>query len=208
MGLTGFIALVVVLYGLACLLVPLFVWSINSRFKQMRDMVQRMETNLYSLTQAANQASQKLQLRIDMLSKTLIIPTAVASLTMANTAQAAYAAVLDLPLTPEEQALVRKGDTIQAYQPTKHSSIQIVRITSAGPAHRNPTPAVCFTFGLEDAEPARTEGRNMAPANDTPQMTQQFLFAEGRDKYHDRFFTRAYVQQGLDACSKARRERE
>jgi len=34
-------------------------------------------------------------------------------------------------------------------------------------------------------------------------MTNQFLFAEGWDKYHDRFLTRAYVQEGTDAFNKA-----
>jgi hypothetical protein len=34
-------------------------------------------------------------------------------------------------------------------------------------------------------------------------MANQFLFAEGWDKYLDRFLTRAYVQEGTDAFNKA-----
>jgi len=45
----------------------------------------------------------------------------------------------------------------------------------------------------------------MAEFRYTFSMTQQFLFAEGWDKYHSRFFTRAYVQEGMDAYAKGRR---
>ena len=53
-----------------------------------------------------------------------------------------------------------------------------------------------------------TEGQSMAESHYSPAQAEQFLFAEGWDKYHDRFFTRGYVQEGLDAYSKARRKGE
>ena len=34
-------------------------------------------------------------------------------------------------------------------------------------------------------------------------QAEQFLFAEGWDKYHDRFFTRCYVQEGDNAYDEA-----
>ena len=34
-------------------------------------------------------------------------------------------------------------------------------------------------------------------------QAHEFLFAQGWDKYHDRFFTRCYVQEGEDAYNKA-----
>ena len=43
----------------------------------------------------------------------------------------------------------------------------------------------------------------MAEAHYSRAMAEQFLFAEGWDKYHDRFFTRAYVQEGVDAYQRA-----
>jgi hypothetical protein len=52
---------------------------------------------------------------------------------------------------------------------------------------------------MEDAAPAREEGKSMAESRYTSAQAEQFLFAEGWDKYHDRFLTRAYVQEGLDA---------
>jgi hypothetical protein len=39
----------------------------------------------------------------------------------------------------------------------------------------------------------------MASFNYSPQQAEQFLFAEGWDKYHDRYFTRCYVQEGENA---------
>jgi hypothetical protein len=64
-------------------------------------------------------------------------------------------------------------------------------------------PILILVFGKEDTSAARAEGRNMAEFHYNRAMTNQFLFAEGWDKYHDRFFTRAYVQEGLEAYEKA-----
>jgi hypothetical protein len=36
----------------------------------------------------------------------------------------------------------------------------------------------------------------MAEFHYSPSQAHEFLFAQGWDKYHDRFFTRCYVQEG------------
>src|SRR5258708_11076708 len=115
-------------------------------------------------------------------------------------------------LTPEEQALVDKGATMETFDQNEHSRHQIVHIEgvqdSKGGKMRkinNPDPVLCFVFGMEDAAPARAEGQNMAEMHYSPAQAEQFLFAEGWDKYHDRFFTRAYVQEGLEAFNAARK---
>ena len=113
--------------------------------------------------------------------------------------------------TKEEQALVKKGMVIQMYKPDEHSRHFIAHIDSAtdprtGKARNIPDKArsvVCFIFGIEDAQPAREQGRSMAEFHYTPQQAHEFLFAQGWDKYHDRFFTRCYVQEGEDAYDKA-----
>jgi hypothetical protein len=50
----------------------------------------------------------------------------------------------------------------------------------------------------------------MAECHYTPSQAHEFLFAEGWDKYHDRFFTRCYVEQGeaaYDEVAKAQQRR-
>jgi len=114
-------------------------------------------------------------------------------------------------LTAEEQALVNKGACMQMYKPDEHSRHFIVRIDSAtdpqtGKTRKIPKDSqkvVCFVFGIEDAEPAREQGRSMAEFHYSPSQAHEFLFAQGWDKYHDRFFTRCYVQEGEDAYNKA-----
>jgi hypothetical protein len=146
-----------------------------------------------------------------MFKKAVLILTALASLTIAS----AFAdnANDTKNLTPEEQALLDKGATMEMYEPTKHSGHEIVHITAVkdgknGKARSvKPDAVLCFTFGMEDAQPAREEGRSMAEFHYTRAMVEQFLFAEGWDKYHDRFFTRAYVQEGEQAYEKALRSR-
>jgi hypothetical protein len=64
-------------------------------------------------------------------------------------------------------------------------------------------PVLIFVFGKEDASAARSEGLSMAESHYDQAMANQFLFAEGWDKYHDRFLTRAYVQEGIGAYEKA-----
>ena len=109
-------------------------------------------------------------------------------------------------LTLEEQALVNKGATMEMYKPDEHSRHFIAHITAVmdgktGKTRNTKAPdaVICFVFGMEDAEPARTEGRSMAEFHYHRSQAEQFLFAQGWDKYHDRFFTRCYVQEGEDA---------
>ena len=58
---------------------------------------------------------------------------------------------------------------------------------------------------MEDAAAARVEGKSMAQSHYSPSQAEQFLFAEGWDKYHSRFLTRPYIQEGMDAYKSARR---
>jgi hypothetical protein len=60
-------------------------------------------------------------------------------------------------------------------------------------------PVLIFVFGKEDASTARSEGLSMTRSHYNRVMASQFLFAEGWDKYHDRFLTRAYVQEEMGA---------
>jgi hypothetical protein len=114
-------------------------------------------------------------------------------------------------LTAEEQALVNKGAVMQMYKPDEHSRHFIAHIDSAtdprtGKTRKIPNDSqavVCFVFGIEDAEPARKEGRSMAECHYSPSQAHEFLFAQGWDRYHDRFFTRCYVQEGEGAYDKA-----
>jgi hypothetical protein len=112
--------------------------------------------------------------------------------------------------TKEEQALLNKNLTMEMYKPDEHSRHFIGNISSTDPRTDKeravPTksqPVVCFVFGMEDAKPARDEGRSMAECKYTPQQAHEFLFAQGWDKYHDRFFTRCYVQEGEAAYETA-----
>jgi hypothetical protein len=114
-------------------------------------------------------------------------------------------------LTAEEQALVNKGAVMQMYKPDEHSRHFIAHIDSAtdprtGKTRKIPNDSqavVCSVFGIEDAEPARKEGRSMAECHYSPSQAHEFLFAQGWDRYHDRFFTRCYVQEGEGAYDKA-----
>jgi hypothetical protein len=114
-------------------------------------------------------------------------------------------------LTKEEQVLVDKGAVMQMYKPDEHSRHFIAHIDSVtdpktGKARNVPDKSqavVCFVFGIEDAEPAREQGRSMAEFHYSSSQAHEFLFAQGWDKYHDRFFTRCYVQEGEDAYDTA-----
>jgi len=114
-------------------------------------------------------------------------------------------------LTREEQVLVDKGAVMEMYKPDEHSGHFIGHIDSVtdpktGKARNIPNKSkavVCFVFGIEDAQPAREQGRSMAEFHYSPSQAHEFLFAQGWDKYHDRFFTRCYVQEGEDAYHKA-----
>jgi hypothetical protein len=119
-------------------------------------------------------------------------------------------------LTKEEQGLVEKGAIMQMYKPDEHSRHFIAHIDSAtdpqtGKTRKIPKDSqkvVCFVFGIEDAEPAREQGRSMAEFHYSSSQAHEFLFAQGWDKYHDRFFTRCYVQEGEDAYDKAVRAQQ
>ena len=112
--------------------------------------------------------------------------------------------------TREEKALIEKRMTMEMYKPDEHSRHFIAHISATDPrtdatqktAKNSPT-VVCFVFGIEDAQPAREEGKSMAECKYTSQQAHEFLFAEGWDKYHDRFFTRCYVQEGEAAYEEA-----
>jgi hypothetical protein len=111
--------------------------------------------------------------------------------------------------TKEEQALLNKNRIMQMYKPDEHSRHFIAHIDSATDPKtgekrkiKDAQGALCFVFGMEDAQPAREQGRSMAEFHYTPQQAHEFLFAQGWDKYHDRFFTRCYVEEGEDAYQK------
>jgi hypothetical protein len=117
-------------------------------------------------------------------------------------------------LTPEEQALFDKGAIMEMYNPTEHSRHFITRLEAVTDGKtgkqrkiENPQPVLCFVFGMEDAEAARKEGRSMAEFHYSRSEAHEFLFAQGWDKYHDRFFTRAYVQEGEEAYEEALKRR-
>jgi hypothetical protein len=113
-------------------------------------------------------------------------------------------------LTPEEQTLVDKGAVMQSYKPGEHSRHFITTLDSVtdpqtGEKRKidNPPKVICFVFGVEDAEPARKEGRRMAAAHYSRAKAGQTLSKQAQDKYHDRFFIRAYVQEGQNAYDEA-----
>jgi hypothetical protein len=54
--------------------------------------------------------------------------------------------------------------------------------------------------------PAREEGKSMAEFRYSRSQAEQFLFAQAWDKYHDRYLTRAYVQEGKEAYDEALRK--
>jgi hypothetical protein len=119
-------------------------------------------------------------------------------------------------LTKEEQDLVEKGAIMQMYKPDEHSRHFIAHIDSAkdpqtGKTRKIPKDSqkvVCFVFGIEDAESAREQGRSMAEFHYSSSQAHEFLFAQGWDKYHDRFFTRCYVQEGENAYDEAVRAQQ
>jgi hypothetical protein len=115
-------------------------------------------------------------------------------------------------LTPEEQALFDKGAIMEMFSPNEHSSHMITHLNAVkhgknGKEQKidNPEPLLCLVFGIEDATPAREEGKSMAEFRYSRPQAEQFLFAQAWDKYHDRFLTRAYVQEGEEAYAKALR---
>ena len=119
--------------------------------------------------------------------------------------------------TKEEQALLDKNRTMEMYKPDEHTRHFIARIESAADPKtgekrkisKDAQAVLCFVFGMEDAQPAREQGRSMAESHYSPEQAHEFLFAQGWDKYHDRFFTRCYVQEGeaaYEAAVKAQKQ--
>jgi len=112
--------------------------------------------------------------------------------------------------------LIKKDAVMQMYKPDEHSRHFIAHIDSAtdpktGKTRTIPSNAqtvLCFVFGIEDAEPARKEGRSMAEFHYSRSQAHEFLFAQGWDKYHDRFFTRCYVQEGENGYDQAVKAQE
>jgi hypothetical protein len=133
----------------------------------------------------------------------LLLIIAAASMTLRSTKADNF--------TKEEQALLDKNRTMEMYKPDEHSRHFIARIESAADPKtgekrkisKDAQAVLCFVFGMEDAKPAREQGRSMAEFHYTPSQAHEFLFAQGWDKYHDRFFTRCYVQEGEAAYEAA-----
>src|ERR1700719_964715 len=113
--------------------------------------------------------------------------------------------------TKEEQALLNKNRTMEMYKPDEHSRHFVARIDSATDPKtgekrkisKDAQAVLCFVFGMEDAKPAREQGRSMAECHYSQQQAHEFLFAQGWGKYHDRFFTRCYLQEGEAAYEAA-----
>jgi hypothetical protein len=105
------------------------------------------------------------------------------------------------PLTTEEKELQRQGAIMEVYQPNDHSGYSvgwIKPVDANGKVIKGKGIKVLVcNFGMEYVQKARAQGREMAGFHCTPVMAQQFLFAQGWDEFHDRFYTRAYVQEGM-----------
>jgi len=106
-------------------------------------------------------------------------------------------------LTREEQALVDKGAVMEMYKPDEHSGHFIAHIDSVTEPKTGKARNIPNKSQAVDAQPAREQGRSMAECHYSPSQAQEFLFAQGWDKYRDRFFTRCYVQEGEDAYNEA-----
>jgi hypothetical protein len=132
------------------------------------------------------------------MKKLTLILTAAAFLVKAASADEFHPG----PLTAEEKELQAQGAIMEVYQPNNHSGYSVGWIKPAG-AKGKAIPGkgikvlVC-NFGIENVAKARAQGREMKGFNYTPAMAQQFLFAQGWDESHDRFYTRAYVQEGMN----------
>jgi hypothetical protein len=132
----------------------------------------------------------------------LILTSAIAFTTIASTKADNF--------TKEEQALMKKNMVMQMYKPDEHSRHFVAQLSATDPRtgdkrkiSKDQQSVVCFVFGMEDAAPAREQGKSMAECKYSPQQAHEFLFAQGWDKYHDRFFTRCYVQEGESAYESA-----
>jgi hypothetical protein len=137
-----------------------------------------------------------------MMNTMMKITMAAAALMLSVCAQAETLETHTGNLSAEEQALYDKGDIVELYKPDQPSGHRVLFIRPSGGGAK--IKVLAFNFGIEDATAARAEGRSMAEFHYSSAQVEQFLFAKGWDKYHDRFFTRAYVQEGLSAYERAK----
>src|SRR5437879_9159443 len=78
--------------------------------------------------------------------------------------------------TKEEQALLDKNRIMQMYKPDEHSRHFIAHVDSATDPKtgekrkisKDAQAVLCFVFGMEDAQPAREQGRSMAESHYSP----------------------------------------
>jgi hypothetical protein len=125
--------------------------------------------------------------------KKLLLTGAFASLLIAKTVKAD-------DFSDDEKALLSQGMSAELFEPDKPHRHWIGTLSANGKSGQ----MVYITFGQEDAAPAREEGESMAEFHYTEALAEQFLFAEAWDKYKpDRFFTRAYLQVGMEAYEAA-----
>src|SRR5205814_7809747 len=80
--------------------------------------------------------------------------------------------------TKEEQSLLDKNRIMQMYKPDEHGRHFIAHVDSATDPKtgekrkisKDAQAVLCFVFGLEDAQPAREQGRSMAESHYSPQQ--------------------------------------
>jgi hypothetical protein len=129
---------------------------------------------------------------------------AAITLLCAAVASARAESIASPNLTPEEQALLASAQFMESYHPDEPSYHKIGSISNPKRPDIPPSTILELSFGSDDAEPARKEGRDMAQFHYSEHQAEMFLYLEGWEKYHhDRFFTRAYVQEGMQAFEKA-----
>jgi hypothetical protein len=147
--------------------------------------------------------------------KTLCPLTAAGLLALATVLTGRAGGLTFNDLNPDEKALYDKGAIMELYEPNKPGGhyvdsvgiTAVKRHTKSGEKLEKvpPEPILIFVFGIEDATAARSEGQSMAESHYSRSMAESFLLLEGWDKYHDRFFTRAYLQEGMNAYEKGRK---
>src|SRR5947207_13102164 len=92
--------------------------------------------------------------------------------------------------TKEEQALLDKNRIMQLYKPDEHSRHFIAHVDSATDPKtgekrkisKDAQAVLCFVFGMEDAQPAREQGRSMAESHYSPEQAHDLLLPTGGDK--------------------------
>ena len=122
--------------------------------------------------------------------------------------------------TAEEQALLDKNRTMEMYKPDEHSRHFIARIESAADPKtgekrkisKDAQAVLCFVFGIEDAKPARDEGRSMAECQYKSIASSRIPFRRRlgqipRPIFHQMLRTgrRERLQRSAKSAAKARR---